>query len=374
MHDPAVLSYSTAEIDLTLLRNNARILVLEAGPAHVMAVVKADAYRHGAVAVAQSLRAEGIRHFLVAHLGEALALRNSGIRDTILVASPPRQENLPLYRRYALDVTLASQDDAAMLIELGDRKNPFQAHLKVDTGLGRLGVTPQEAMGIARRLQDTPQVRIAGVWTHLSTAQEADQNYAIHQLDRFQEFDAGCLDAGAWVHTGNSSALLNLQSHVRYPHRGLIRVGGALYGVTYLPEKAQMLGLRPILRFTSRVVQVKSVPSGAAVSYGRTWEARHETRIATVAAGYADGYPLRLSNTGQVGINGKRYPVVGRVCMDMFMVDLGPGEGLDEVKKGDEVVLFGEGGPTLYEVADWAGMAPYEVLCAISARVPRHYR
>ncbi len=374
-----------AEISLPHLRHNARVLQRRASGADVLAVVKANAFGHGAVAVARALRAEGVRHFGVARVPEGIALRAAGLDGRILCFEAPLPEHLPAYIAHRIDATVPSAAGAA--VAAARTHGPLRVHLKIETGMGRLGVTPEEAPAVAKRLAEAPGVTLAGVWTHLATAgeaaSEAGRAFVREQMARFGEALGrirdtlgGALTPGCRVHAANSSALIAFpEESVRAFQPTFARAGIALYGLADTEALAEDAGLRPAMRLVSRVTHIKTVEAGTSISYGRTWRAPRRTRIATVGAGYGDGYHRILSNRAEVGIGGARFPVVGAVCMDLLMADLGPPGSAPgrRVEVGDEVVLFGAGGPSAFEVARWAETIAYEVCCAVAARVPRRY-
>ncbi len=368
------LSPTHAEINLGNLRHNARVLRDLSADCDLMAVVKADAYGHGAVPVTRALQEEGVRRFAVATVPEAIQLRTAGIDDDILVFAAPLPGHLPAYAAYNLEVTIASSAVAGAVIEASSSEKPLRVHAKVDTGMNRLGMTPDEAPRVLDRLREAAGIEVAGLWTHLATADEEDTSFADRQRERF---DAALESMGvgdAYVHVANSDALLHLPKSPRFNAPSLVRPGIALYGMAGKQDRAEAAGLRSVMKLVSRVTNLKTIEAGESVSYGRRWTAGRTSRTPTVGGGYADGYFRLLGNRAEVGIRGRRYPVVGAVCMDMIMVDLGApgGEGV-AIETGDEVVLFGEGGPSVYEVARWAETIPYEVCCNVSARVPRIY-
>ena len=361
---------AAATINLANLRRNARCLQEQAGPAELMGVVKADAYGHGVLPVTRALRQEGLRRFAVANLPEAIALREAGIDDPLLVFAAPLPEYLPAYAEYDLGVTVSSAGVAQTMIE---QALPLRAHVKVDTGMSRLGLSPSDAAGVVNRLAAAPHVTVAGLWTHFASADEEDLSFTQRQLDCFQRVVDRAGAAAEHVHVANSAGLLALPDQVADFPAPLIRTGLALYGLAPRPGMPRAEALRPVMQFTSRITHLKTIAAGTPVSYGRTWKADRPTRLATVGAGYADGYRRLLSNRAEVGIAGGRYPVVGNVCMDMFMVDLGPPGPAPDVEVGDEVVLWGRNGPSANEVAAWAETITYEVCTGIGPRVPRRY-
>ncbi len=357
---------TVAEVSLGRLRHNVDVFRSACGKADVMAVVKADGYGHGAARLTRDLVEYGIRWFGVATPAEGVELRRAGIEGRIVVFAAPLPTHLNAYPTYELEATVSSSDVADAIIDSRDR---HRVHVKVDTGMGRIGVPPDDAARVVSKLERAPNVEIAGVWTHLATSDEPDVSYAGEQLDRFAEVIAEVGDAAECIHVANSAAALRLPASLGYD-RTLARIGIGLYGSSALEGLAEEHGLQPVMKVSSCVTHVKTVTPGTSISYGRRWTAERLTRIATVGAGYADGYHRRLSNRSSVGIRGRRHPVAGTVCMDMIMVDVGADS---DVAVGDEVVLFGDDGPDVFDVATWADTIPYEILTSVSARVPRLY-
>lgn len=365
-----------AEIDLDAIRHNARVLARVAAPARLLGVVKADAYGHGAVPVTRVLMDEGVRQFAVATVGEAAELREAGIDAPILVFAAPLAEALPHYARLGLSVTVPSIEVARSVMDAATTHGPLGVHVEVDTGMHRLGLTPEATAPVLRALHEAPGVTVEGLWTHLATA-DGDLAYSHHQLDAFDTLVAvlGPL-APDTIHVSNGPLLM--RESARASRAGtLVRAGGVLYGMASsrdLHPAVGAAGLRAAMRLSTRVVHLQTVSEGESVSYGRTWTAPGPRRIATLAAGYADGVPRGLSNVGQVGIGGRLVPIAGRVCMDMLMVDLGPPEASGEVNLGDEAILFGPGGPSVLDQAEAAGTIPYDLTCGLAPRVARSWR
>ena len=357
-----------AETDLDALRHNLRQLASR--PAEVMGVVKANAYGHGAVPVARALVDEGVEVLAVATLAEATELRQAGLAARVLVLAAPLPEALARYGQLELEAVVSSPEVAEAVVA---RAPTVPVHVKVDTGMHRLGLAPEDAPAVVRRLT-AAGVPVVALWTHLATADAADPSFALEQVRRFDRVVAALgADAPPWVHLANGPAHLRLPPLTSRP--SLVRLGGVLYGLDSDPAMAAASGgLRPVLRLVARVVHLQTVAPGETVSYGRTWTATVPTRIATLPIGYADGLPRELSNRGEVGIGGARYPIVGRVCMDMTMVSLGPADAAPAVALGDEAVVFGPGGPSAEALAEAAGTISYEITTGLAARVPRVVR
>lgn len=365
----------TATVDLGAIRHNLHVIREHAGGADVMAVVKADAYGHGMVPVARTLAAEGVRHYAVARPAEGVRLREAGLSGRILVLGAPFPRHLSVYSHHDLDVTVSSVDIAEAVCKHGTPAAPLRAHVKADTGMGRIGLHLAEVPPVVRRLAAADGVVLAGIWTHFATADEPGSTFTQTQLDRFESL-LDRLDATAeHIHTANTGALLTVGARARAFSRPLVRTGISLYGLAARPELAVRLDLRPAMRLRARVTHLKTVAPGTPVSYGAEWQAPERTRIATLGVGYGDGYPRLGSGRAVVRIAGEQRPVVGTICMDMCMVNLGPPDRppATDVSVGDEATLFGPEGPTLYDVAEWAETIPYEIGCGLSSRVPRTY-
>jgi alanine racemase len=364
-----------AEIDLSAIAANVALACRLAGPGtEVMAVVKADAYGHGAVPVARTALDAGATWLGVAGPEEAVSLRAAGIASRILVLGPIALEQADLVAAHALDQCVSDPGQAEVLDRAGRAGGRVLAlHLKVDTGMGRVGVQPRDVRGAAERIRALSSVRLVGLMTHFAEAEAEDPAFAREQLARFAEAARELAAAGIPApirHAANSAGLLFLPE----ARLDLVRPGIMLYGCH--PRDRQRPAeplLRPALRFRTVISQIHDVVRGESVSYGRTFVAPRDLRVATLPAGYADGVGRLLSNRGHVLIHGRRVPIVGRVCMDMTMVDV---TDLPEVSVGDEAVLIGRQGTaeiSADEVADLQGTISYEVLCRIGPRVPRVY-
>jgi len=358
-----------AEIDLDALALNIRLLKARANGAALMAVVKANAYGHGAVAVARAVLSAGADRLGVICVDEGEQLRRAGITAPILVMGHTPATDAARLVDLGLTGTVGSRETAEALAGAAAQRGACLAiHLKVDTGLNRYGLTPAEALALGGWLRDAPSLEVEGVFSHFASADEADKGYTLDQYARFRQVSEGL----SWVpvrHVSNTAALLDM------PDLSLemVRPGLGIYGLYPSGEVRRDLGLVPVLSLKSRVVRLTPLASGDSVSYGRTWRAARPSLVGLVMCGYADGLPRSLSNRGSVLVRGQRAPIAGRICMDMCMVDV---TDVADVAAGDEVVLIGRQGEekiTADEVAGLAGTISYEILCAISARVPRLY-
>jgi len=364
---------SWLEINLAAIEHNVRAVRQFVGPdTRVMAILKADGYGHGAVPVARAAARAGAAWLGVASTLEGAQLREAGLKTPILVLGSAFPEQAEEVARYRLSQTVANGELPQALSRAAERAGvEVGVHLKIDTGMGRLGVTPDRAVALARRLLRLPGLRLEGVFSHLATAEEEDPAYALEQFARFQQALRALEDAGIRVplrHIANSAAVLNFPQM----HLDLVRPGLLAYGVT-LPGMHSALDLRPALTWKSRIAFVKRVPAGVSLSYGRTYVTRRETTIATLPVGYADGYCRLLSNRGTILVRGKPFPVVGRVCMDHILLEMGDEPGL---RVGEEAVLIGRQEAaeiTANELADAQGTVVHEVVARLGKRLPRIY-
>jgi alanine racemase len=360
-------------VDLGALEGNLRALQAHVGPGvGLMPILKANAYGHGLVPVARRLEAAGAGSFGVAYLEEGLLLRRAGVRAPVLVLGGVVGSQIPRFLHHDLSLTASSVDKLraieAAAAALGRRA---RVHLKIDTGMERIGVHWYSAAALLDESLRCAHVDVEGVYSHLARSDEADPAPTRLQLERFFEALDFYRRRGLPTpprHLANSGGLL------QHPDTWLelARPGIALYGVPPDPAVPLPAGLRPALRWETRVVYFKVVRAGAPVSYGGTWAPAADTRVITLPVGYGDGYLRALSGRAEVLVGGRRCPVVGRVCMDQMMVDIGWGEAYN----GDPVVLLGElGGATIdaSELAARAGTIAYEILTNINTRVPRVY-
>jgi alanine racemase len=364
-----------AAIDLHALAHNLAVVRSRIPTScEIIAVVKANAYGHGLVEVARALLHLGVSRLGVASLDEGLALRQAGIEAAILVMGAVFPNQLPDLIAHRLTPVLydAGLTDA-LAKQLGSRREPYRVHLKVDTGMGRLGFSPEEVLPLLQRPAFKGPLRAEGLMTHLADADGEERDYTEGQLSRFRLLLDRIKQSGLAVpliHTANSAAIL------RYPssHFTAVRPGIMLYGYHTLPAGDPAPDLKPVLSLTTTIAQIRSIPKGGSVSYNRSFIAQRPSRVAILPIGYADGYNRLLSNRASVLIGGRRAPVVGRICMDMTLVDV---TDLADVSPGQQAVLIGrQGGQciTADDIAAWLDTISYEVLCTIGPRVPRTYQ
>ncbi len=368
------MRFREAVVDLDAIRHNVRVLAAAVAPAAAMAVVKADAYGHGAIPVARAALEGGAAWLGVADLGEALALREAGIAAPILAWLHDPDADFGPGVEHDVELGVSSEAQlAAIAAAAASAARPASVHLKVDTGLSRNGIpaaTWPAAVEQAARLERDGILRVRGIFSHLSNA-SADEDAA--QLAAFEAALAAASAAGLSPdvrHLASSAAAIRLPV-ARYD---LVRLGIGCYGIPPFGDgtTAAELGLRPAMTLRGRVAAVRRVEAGTGVSYGYTWRAERPTTLALVPLGYADGVPRQASDRAQVWLAGARRPVVGRIAMDQFVVDVGDAE----VAVGDEVVLFGDpqtGAPSADDWGDAAGTIGYEIVTRIGPRVTRTY-
>ena len=358
-------------IDLSQLVKNYR-LIQHHCDRPVMAVIKADAYGHGIVPVAQRLEQEGIAYFGVAYLEEALLLREENIQTPILVMGGILGDRVHLYIEHGITLTASSVEKLLAIEQTAKQlKQVARVHLKIDTGMGRIGVQPQTAEQLFTMAKECMHIQIEGLFTHFANADVEDLSHALLQCERFQQVIECAEQLGLQIpviHMANSGAIVQLPESLKT----MVRVGIMLYGAYPSLEIPQLIPIKPMMRWTSKVVYFKVLPANTPIGYGSTWVTPKQTRIVTIPVGYGDGYHRRMSGKAEVLIRGKRYPVVGSICMDQIMVDI----GWDEVFNGEEVVLLGEQDAehiTVDEMAMWAETITYEILTSINLRVSRVY-
>jgi alanine racemase len=360
------------EIDVDAIAQNVRTIKEIIGPdVRLMAVLKADAYGHGAIKVARTALNNGASYCGVASVNEAVQLRQAGISAPVLVLgyTPAWQAREAL--RHDVSITLYDRDVAVAFSRAASELHAeARAHIKVDSGMGRLGLLPDDVPDFVQRLLGLPGLTLEGIFTHFSVSDEAGLGYTRAQLERFQ----GVLDAlrargisFPLIHAANSAALLRLPES-RFT---MVRLGLAMYGLAPSPSVALPASIRRVLTWKTTVAQVKTLPSGSFVSYGNTYQTQGEETIAVIPVGYADGFRRSPQHWGEVLVKGQRASIVGRVCMDQTMIDV---SHIPDVRVGEEVVLIGSQGDesiSVEEVAERLGTINYEVVSMIMARVPR---
>jgi alanine racemase len=376
-----------AEINLEAYAHNIRELRrISRPPARLMAVVKANGYGHGALEVAREALQNGAQYLGVARINEAIPLREAGLEAPILIFGYSPPDLAPLLIDYELTQTVYSLSTASALSEQATRKGKkINVHLKVDSGMGRLGflleatkgtqddIAAQNPIREIEAITRLPGLSVEGIFTHFATADSADKSYADLQLDRFMDLLNRLQKEGLEPplrHAANSGALIDMPNS----HLDMVRPGIATYGLHPSDEvNKRMVDLKPVMTLKSKIIHLKRVPPGFNVSYGITFQTKNHTTIATVPVGYADGFNRLLSSRGHMLVHGQRVPIVGRVCMDLTMLDVGAVAG---VALEDEVVVFGEQGNdavTADEIASILDTINYEVVSTITGRVPRVY-
>ncbi|MBU0581113.1 MAG: alanine racemase [Candidatus Margulisbacteria bacterium] len=353
-----------AEIDLNQLASNLRQVRKLISPAtKIMGIVKADAYGHGAVEVSELLVSQGVEYLGVAWESEAMQLRQAGIKAPILILSEPVRNVVEDIISLDVSQTVYTLPFARALSAASEKNNKkVKVHVKIDTGMGRIGVQPNEAVQLMASLYQLPGIELEGIFTHFAKADEKEEkeNFTYQQLHKFNKVIEDLKKEGIKIpplkHAANSAAIQN------YPetHLDMVRAGLMLYD--------------NVLTFKTHVAYLKKVKAGTPISYGSTYITDKESLIATISAGYADGWSRALSNKGRVLISGQEASIIGRICMDMFMVDV---TNIPNVNNGDEVVLLGKQNGaeiTMQEINELTNTIAYEVMCGIGKRVPRVYK
>jgi alanine racemase len=359
--------WAWAEIDTDAVAHNVGVLRAAASPAGVWAVVKADGYGHGAVAVGRAALDAGCAGLCVALTTEGVALRQAGIDAPVLVLSEQPTDHAATIVAHRLTPTVTTIEGVEALAATG--AGGVDVHVKVDTGMHRIGAAPADVPAVVAAVENAaPRLRLAGIFTHLAVADEPDDPYTAAQLAKLDDVIAGLpMLHGVAVHAANSAGALAHPS----ARRSFVRAGIAVYGVSPGPGVDDLAAsLRPVLSLRARVSFVKRLAAGSRLSYGLRHELAVDSNVATVPLGYADGVRRGLSSNGDVLIGGRRRPIIGTVTMDQLMVDCGD----DRVQRGDEVVLLGRQGDEAVTAEEWAARLDtigYEVLCGIGPRVPR---
>jgi alanine racemase len=362
-----------AIIHLNRLSRNIAAVRAKIGPRPLICMpVKADAYGHGAVPVARAALEAGVSYLAVATVDEGKELREAGITAPVLLLSIPLPEELFDAAACGLSPLIGDREYAEAAGRAAKQAGKrLSVHLKVDTGMGRMGCPPDAATDLAACVAACPALEIAGTATHLAAADspvEADIRYTREQLARFRAAVERIRRAGlepGLLHAANSGAVI-FHEDARFD---MVRPGILLYG--YKAQSAAMPGIEPLMELATQIIFIKRVKSGETISYGRTWTAPRDTVIATLPVGYGDGLPRGLSGNFSVRIRDAMYPLAGRICMDQCMVDLGPDT---DIKRWERVTIFGGSAPDAADLAAQLGTIPYEITCNINKRVPREYR
>lgn len=357
------MSYNVGKIKDTLTANT-----------KFMAVVKADAYGHGAVEVAKELERQHVDYFGVAVLDEALELRNAGVRTPILVLSPIELETVPIAIENNISITIFTKKAAEIVRREAEKmRKEIRIHLKVDTGMSRIGIlSREEALEVLTSLH-SQYINIEGIFTHFADAENIENPAFTHeQFKKFAEIITLFEKQGITFklkHCCNTAATLAFPEY----HLDMIRTGISLYG--YHPDKkmAELIDLKPVMKLKTHAAHIKELPAGQSIGYGRTYTSDAKATIATILLGYADGVPRQLSNRWHLSVNGEKAPIVGRVCMDQIMLDV---TTIKDFSEKDDIVFFGDpedGYPSLYDIAELTVGFHYELLCGIGKRIPRVY-
>lgn len=366
---------SWAEISLGALKRNFKALQNLAKGSHILPVVKANAYGHGAVPVSKALLAAGAKRLAVATVQEGAQLRQAGIKCPILVLTPTLPAELPLLIENALTPQVSSLEGARNLSRVARKMKAgtVPVHVKIDSGMGRVGLRINRVLAEIQAIRKVPGLAVEAVYTHLATADWTDPKFAWRQITLFNQALGGLrqkLDFSPATHLANSASLITY-----FPQSAgtWARPGIALYGIYPNPKFKSRVELTPVMQVKTRVIHIYDMEKGESVSYGRTYTAKKRVKVATLGIGYADGVHRVLSNRTHFLLRGRRVPQIGTICMDMTMVDVSKVPG---VKVGDTATFFGRDGKTVIPVeeqASLAGTISYELLCAVGQRVPRIY-
>ncbi len=370
-----VIRPTNVEVNLDRLTENYKAIAESVSPAKVMVILKANAYGHGMVAVAHHLVSIGADYLGVAVLEEGILLRDSGIKAPILVLGGIIGNQVPLFLDNDLAITASSIEKLQQINEVAKTRDiTARVHLKVDTGMERIGVHYYSADSLLEASLKCSHIEVEGIYSHFANSDALDLDSARIQLRRFKQvlsfYDDRNLPYPPLRHMANSGAILQLPES----HFDMVRPGILFYGVYPSDEAERTVSVRPAMSWKSRVVYFKVVKPDHPVSYGSTWQSDRLTRVVTVPVGYGDGYFRAMSGRAEVILRGQRYPVIGRICMDQLMVNI----GWETAYNNDEVILLGEDDTTgvvisCEDLAQWAGTIPYEILTNINTRVPRLY-
>jgi alanine racemase len=373
MYDETVTRDTRAVIDLSAVADSIRGIGSLVGPrVRIMAVVKADGYGHGAVRVARTALAHGATYLGVAYAQEAVEIREAGIGAPILILGAAPPEAVEPVTRYDLAQSVCDTETPRALSALASTDHPARVHVKVDTGMGRIGLSPADTPGYIAFLQKLPNLTIEGIFTHFPKSDEADPGFTNKQIEEFDGLLRALSARGIEIpirHMANSGGVLAFPAS----YLNLVRPGIMIYGLYPSKEVKRSIPLRPAMSLVTRIRFLKRVPAGTPISYGGTYVTESETTVATLPIGYADGYRRLLSNNYDVLVRGVRAPVIGRVCMDMTMIDM---THVPSAAVGDEVVLMGSQGDqeiSIDNMAERLSTINYEITCLVGKRVPRVY-
>lgn len=359
-----------AEVNLKNLEHNFKEIKSRLRPeTKILVTVKADAYGHGLIPVSKRLAANGADFLGAASIDEGIRLRKAGIKTPILILSLILKKDIQPLFSYDLIPTVCDEELASALNRKASARNkPIRLHIKVDTGMGRIGVSHDNAFRLVKKIHKLKFIIIDGIFTHFPFA-DINRKFTVFQINLFNKLVSDLKKSGIvipLVHAANSIGLIDY----RDSHFTMVRPGLVIYGL--YPKQGLKINLKPVLSLKTRVIFIKQVPAGYGISYGHTYITKRRTRIATLPIGYGDGYPRNLSNLAWLLIGGRRLRVSGRICMDQIMVDV----GAQKLKIGDEVVLIGNQGKqkiTAEELARLAKTIPYEIVCGLGSRIPRIY-
>ncbi len=359
------------DIDLGAISQNIKKIKEIVGKrVKIMGILKQSGYGHGLIPIARKLYEEGINYFGVGSINEAIVLREDGYRGQILLLSTVSKELVSFFIRFQITATIVDYDFACQLNQEAKKVNKtIPIHIKVDTGMGRLGFYPDQIYSFLEKIKKLDFLALEGMYTHFPVA-DSNSDFTNKQLDIFQKLIKDLKGKNInfkYYHSANSLGVVN------YPNSylNMVRPGLILYGIK--PSNNLNISIKPVLSFKAKIIFIKEVPPGKTVGYGAEFVVKKNTRIATVSVGYADGYPWALSNCAKVLIQGKVFNVAGRICMDHIMVDLGDNK---KIKKGDTVILIGKDDDQEIKAEDlavWAKTIPYEIVTRISKEVPRSY-
>jgi alanine racemase len=361
-----------AEINLSNLRHNLKMMRTAARGSEIMPVIKADAYGHGSIRISQELRREKVEVLGVAFADEAVRLRQAGDTGEIFVLIPGTEHDIELYCAYNLQ---SSVEDFQVLKKLSDeavkRNMKVKAHLFINTGMNRDGIEPKNALQFRKECDLLEGVEIIGILTHLASSELADKSFANFQLNQFNDTINTLKSNGynfKYIHAFNSGGVLNFYDNIY----NIARCGISMFGYMDYPEMAEKLNLKPIMTLKSKIININRINAGDNVGYSMKYVSKEEKKVAVVPFGYGDGYHRVLSGKADCLINGKRFKIIGTICMDQCLIDIGN----ENFEIGDEVVFIGNQGNdiiTAYELSELMNTIPYEITTAIKERVPRVY-